>query len=227
MHAWWSQDVWVSTESDRVWARFDARNERLMQQAKSLPVDRFRLSGHWLVRDGQSVAEAALPELHWQPIRGAIEFQLPWIGSAGSHAQSTSFVWQLVRGGTEAPIAGAIVPWCQFQSWVETAPQWRLSRLRYCVMQRQQTKFALTLGTPVPPLEAEYLVARQNILTPAGWQWLPKLDASCVLRSFGCATNQWLLWRATDDWYLLEDQWFVPLRRTSVRSLPAQEQANG
>ena len=214
---WWSAAVMIAVDNDFIWARFNSNHEQLQRQAMAMPADRFRLVERWLVREGQQVAEAELPELEWQPIAAMLQFQFPWIGTAGQIANLPSACWQLVRGGVERPIAGAILEWHRLTQWVETAAQWRLRQLRYCVAQREADRMALVLGTPVPPLEAQYLVAQQNILIPAGMHWLPAMDPESVASSFGVSPGQWLLWRSQDDWCLLDDDLLVPLARASVR----------
>ncbi len=118
--------------------------------------------------------------------------------------------WQLARGGAEQPIAGAIIKLELLQRWAEAAPQHRLDPLRYCVAQHDEDRLALVLGTPVPPVDAQYLVARQRILIPAGMHWLPAFDVDSVQRSFSVQAGQWLLWRASDDWCLLDDSLLMP-----------------
>lgn len=219
---WWSADVMIAVESDFIWAQFAATHEQLKQQAKAMPADRFRLVGRWLVREGHQVAEAELPELDWQPIAQVLQFQFPWIGSAGQVASLQSMPWQLARGGAESPVAGVIIEWPLLRQWVDTAPQWRLQQLRFCIAERDADRMALVLGTPVPPLESQYLVARQNVLIPAGMHWLPAMDVASVARSFGMQTGQWLLWRSSHDWCLIDDSLLVPLTRASVRLLSAE-----
>ena len=219
---WWSAAVMIAVDADFIWAKFHVNNEVLKQQAQAMPADRFRLVGRWLVREGEQVAEAELPDLDWKPITKVLQFQFPWIGTAGQVANLQSMTWQLVRGGAECPIAGAIIDWRLLTQWVDMAPQWRLQQLRYCIAESHDDRWALVLGTPVPPLDAQYLVAHQNILIPAGMHWLPAMNADSVAHSFGVQAGQWLLWRSIDDWCVLDESLLVPLTRASVRLLSAE-----
>lgn len=218
---WLAEDVLVANDALYVWARFSARSQHLMQQAKAMPAERFVLVDRWLMRDGGRVAVAELPALNWQPIKKVIQFQFPWIGEAGRLANVQSLTWQLARGGIEQPSAASIIEWHTLVQWVDTAPQWRLDKLRYCISQQEGKCFALVLGTPVPPVQSQYLVAKQHVLIPAGMHWLPELEPSLVQRSFDVHSGQWLLWRATDDWSLIDDEMLVPLSRASVRTFAA------
>lgn len=224
---WLNDDVLVAIDDQHTWARFHARDERLMQQAKAMPAERFRVVDQRLVLEGHRIATADLPELDWQPIASVIQVQLPWIGQAGQVANLKSVTWQLSRGGAECPIAGAIIQWQALATWVETAAQWRLAPLRYCVSELDGNRCALVLGTPVPPTDALYVVARHNILVPAGMHWLPPLETECVQRSFGLQSDQWLLWRAINDWYVIDDDMFMPLSRGSVRLLSVDTADSG
>lgn len=218
---WLAEDVLVASDTHHVWARFNARSQHLMQQARAMPVERFVLVDRWLMREGGRVAVAELPELDWQPIKKVIQFQFPWIGEAGRLANVQSLTWQLTRGGIETPSAAAIIEWNTLVQWVDTAPQWRLDKLRYCISQQAGQCHALVLGTPVPPIQSQYLVAKQHVLIPAGMHWLPELEPSLVQQSFDVQSGQWLLWRATDDWCLIDDEMLVPLSRASVRTCAA------
>ncbi len=218
---WWQANVQVALAEDYAWVKFDALDDQLVKQSRALAADRYRLQGPWLVREGQQVAEAKLPELDWQPINSVIQFQLPWIGEAGQLAQLSRVTWRLERGGVEQAPAGAIMAWDEFARWVNTAPQSRLQALRYCVSMEHEsparTREALILGTPLPPLAAQYLIAKDNVLIPAGFHWLPGLDVQYVQRSFGIESHQWLLWQASDRWSVIDDRTFRPLSRGSVR----------
>lgn len=215
---WWSENVQVATDDNFVWARFSVHNELLMRQAQAMPADRFRVQGRWLVREGHQVAEGELPELDWQPISKVLQFQLPWISDAGHTAQLHSVHWKLARGGVERPPAATLIAWDQLTLWVDTAPQSRLRCLRYCLSPGDgQPRQALVLGTPIPPVEADYLVAIENVLIPAGFHWLPALDVSFVQRSFQLERDQWLVWQATDLWSIVDESILAPLTRGSVR----------
>lgn len=217
--AWLMEDVLVASDDQYTWARYPEQSDRLAEQARSMPAERYRLVNNRLVPDGQRVATGQLPELDWQPIASVIQMQLPWIGEAGQVANIRTTTWKLARSGNERAVVGAIVPWRELAKWIETAPQWRLSRLRYCVSESPGGREALILGTPVPPVDAHYLVSEQRILLPAGHSWLPTLPVDYVQRSFGVQPGQWLLWRESDDWCLIDDHLFMPLGRASVRAL--------
>ncbi len=224
---WRSDNAWLALDPDAIWIRFNLDNSRLVEQSKALPAERFRLTGRWLMREGHQVADAELPDLNWLPVGLAIELQLPWIGRAGKSANLSSCTWSLDRGGQECPVAGAIVTWDDLARWVDTAPQWRLARLVYSIAARPQEgppthPYALVLGTPVPPVPAQYLIARQRILLPAGMHWLPALAPDFVSRSFDLQAGQWLLWLTTDQWHIIDDSNLVPLTRASVRSLGSE-----
>lgn len=214
---WLTEDVLIANDAQYTWARYRDADKRLVQQAKSMPGEHFRLVDDRLIRDGQRIATAQLPDLQWQPIASAIPIQLPWISEAGQVANLKPLTWQLVRGGAECSVAGIMVDWQVLLQWTHTAPQWRLSELLYCVSEWNGQRQALVLGTPVPTVDAQFLIAKENILLPAGMQWLPALDASCVKRSFDVQPGRWLLWRATDDWSVIDSRLFVPLSRVSVR----------
>lgn len=228
---------YLAEEESFIWVRTAAHESAAKSAAACLPGDHFELiDDELLVRPGEQVACMRLPKLQWYSAQSCIHPGLPTIISAGRLRVETKLQWQLVRGGSEMVSDAALIDWKLLTSWVETAAQSRLDRLRFCVRREvfdgfdptivERSTMALVVGSPLPPIACRYLCRYERLIVPAGYTWQPHFPPSYVLRSFQVEEQCWLLWLPESVEHIPCDL-LQPLRRSNVRELDAMWNRNG
>ncbi len=198
----------------QLWLRIDVADPDVAVRTDCVAGRRYVLQDDWLIQHGRQVASHRLDSnLVWRRLDDVLPIQLPPASMAGSVSSVQKMELRLVRGGQPMPPAAAIISLPRLKEWASGASELRLRRLRWAMRENE----AIVVGSPLPPVEATYLVAMDSVLIPAGWRWSPAISASDLCGVFGVAGGQWLVWQANHVWSIVADDVLVTMRRASVR----------
>jgi hypothetical protein len=109
-----------------------------------------------------------------------------------------------------------------WRSYVETAPEVRLSGLYFAVAADARV---LVLGTPLPPLPGQELWRCEDLLLPAGFDFEAPLLAPLLRRKLQPASDDVLLFAPDGRWERVPSAGLLPVTRSAVR-LTAEDFGN-
>jgi hypothetical protein len=169
---------------------------------------------------GSLTPTAQLPTLAWQPIQAFVPLELP---TAALPAQGTPhYQVRLVPSARAEAGAALLTTLAAWRTYAETAPEIRLTSLRFAVAADQRV---LLLGTPLPPIPGQEHWLRQDLLLPAGFDFEAPLLAPLLERQLNPAGDAVLLFAADGSWERILTEHIVPVTRSAVR-LTAKEFAD-
>ena len=70
----------------------------------------------------------------------------------------------------------------------------------------------------MPPLPGQRWIDREGIAVPAGWHWLPPVEAAIVRAVFALAPGDFVLWQSDGTWQRIRAADFMPAGRSAVRA---------
>ena len=220
--------IQIAIANDRLWLRYSSRDEQVTEIESHLPVFRFRLDpDDRLIPLGKEIAVEILPSgLDWLPIDQLISWDLPVAAMSGVLPNMEWPQLELVSGGSEQPVVGGLFQLADLAKWIDSAAQFRLKSLTYVV--DMESSLVLILGEPLPPLSYQPLWQTTDILLPAGQVWSPQVTATTVRAALGAASDQLVVWLQSDDWSVIAKDAFMPVSRSSIRSImPVDSQGVG
>lgn len=217
------------------WLRFCATESEARQIIAYSTATAYRLtSADELIRFGQNIPSAKLPELDWLPLAKQIQRKLPAAIYPDSIRETQQR--QSDHAGTEIALQLELIPASQSThraplpaeailvqtrelcDWVDLASTTRLSQLAWV----QVGEAALLIGRPIPPIAGKYFAKVGRVLVPAGKWWSPDLPISLVQRILDgcveCSQPLTHLWQADQTVLSIPSDQFETLTRAAVRA---------
>lgn len=197
-----------------LWLRGGALSKELRDALRQLP----GLTG-WRVREGRlcrwdrSVPEAILPQLIWRPLTEMLEVKL-YDGSATGQVTERATL-RLVRSAQERPARVLLLSWEDWTQWAITAPEIRLSRLRFAVEARG---LALIWGAPLPPLAGRLHAEEDGIAIPCGWTCEPPLPMTALRAWLGLSAGDLGLLEPDGRHRIIRADQLLPATRPNIRA---------
>jgi hypothetical protein len=211
-------DVTLARIGDRAWVRWQAGNERILEQVLSLPgvILFLHRDSHWCRFGCQLPAfDVPLPAdyqpLHQVLIPDSFQTEKP----PGLELKPTELA--LVRDDRPRPTTASLCSLPQLASWIEQVPTPRLNGIQAAHYGNQ----ALLLGDRLPLLPDSERFWGSAILTPLGYRPDPFLPESALREALAISEDKLVLWRQ-DGVETVDSRAFAPLTRAGVR-LAAQE----
>jgi hypothetical protein len=208
-------DIEVCERPDQVWLRGPMLDEKLHRQITALPgVRRF-----YVLPDGQLQPVASqlpknrLPSGPWVSFPKWLALGLPRAGLAGRSDKRAPMV--LVRSSHSETASALLTTIDRWEAYAVQAPQLRLDCWYFAVADDGR---AIVRGRPLPPLPGQRWVDREGIAIPAGWRWLPPVEAAIVRAVFGLEPSDFVLWQTDGTWQRIREADFVPASRAAVRA---------
>lgn len=204
----------VLVDGNDLWLRGDVGEGNVTGRIRSIPdAELFEVqSGQHLIRSGETVPCARLPDGEWQPIEQWIELQLPSPGFAAVLRDKLAL--KLVRSTrpTEANILET--NWNSWFEYVISAPQIRLSRLGYALSDQDRV---LVRGTPLPPINGRRHFESYGVILPTGWRFEPDIGPIVARQILRLADDELALFADDGSYERILQTVFVQATRSSVR----------
>lgn len=203
----------ICEEQELLWLRTSELDEALSKAVRALPGRRFTvLPDQQLLPVGKHVPHGYLPEGPWTDLRQWMTLQIqPPRFSAVAGAE---VAWQLVRGGEPAEANVLLTDARFWREYAIRAPRIRLDRLGFALSENAQ---AVLRGTPLPPLPGIRFVERSGVAAPAGWIWMPAVDADVLQAALDLAPQDLALLYKDGTWDHIPAEAFVQATRSAVR----------
>jgi hypothetical protein len=161
---------------------------------------------------GSLTPTAQLPTLTWHPVPAFIPLELP---TAALPAQGIPrYHVRLVPSARAEAGAALLTTLAAWRVYAETAPEIRLSGLRFAVAADQRV---LLLGAPLPPVPGEEHWLQRGLLLPAGFDFEAPLLAPLLAKQLNPAADAVLLFAADGSWERILTQNILPVTRSAVR----------
>ncbi|MGI4759170.1 MAG: hypothetical protein ACRYF0_00585 [Janthinobacterium lividum] len=166
---------------------------------------------------GSLTPTSQLATLTWQPIQAFVPLQVP---TAALPAQGAPrYQVRLVPSARAEAGAALLTTFATWHAYAATAPEIRLTGLRFAVAADHRV---LLLGTPLPPVPGQEHWLREGLLLPAGFDFEAPLLAPLLARQLNAATDALLLFAADGRWERIASENILPVTRSAVR-LTAKE----
>jgi hypothetical protein len=197
-----------------LWLRGGALSKELREALRRLP----GLTG-WHVRDGRlcrwdrSVPESVLPQLSWKPLTEMLRVALPPSSAVGLLDRRTPLGF--VRSSHEREASVLLASWEDWTQWAITAPEVRLSRLRFAVSSHG---LAVIWGHPLPPLPGRLFSEEDGIALPCGWACDPPVPAPALRAWLNHSLGDLALLEPDNTHHLLRADQILPATRPNVRA---------
>jgi hypothetical protein len=182
-------------------------------------VEHFHVTAdHQLVPFGKRVPTGWLPDLDWQPLQNAIDFDWPLAGLAGRSLQPLRL--HLVRGASRFHPIGTRpeVLLCELKHllpWVIAAPLRRLAGLQFACDPSQRL---LVKGPILPSIPGLAFSLQAALAVPLGWHWEPELTPETIQQVFSPAAGSMVVWFPDNGWEEVPDHCFQTLTRAALRA---------
>jgi hypothetical protein len=217
--------VKVCTSGDAIWLRIDVGGESLDRRLRALPgARRFTvLADGQLLAPGARVPQGRVPPGPWVGLAGWLEVELPPAAFAGQWPRGVAF--RLVRSteSEASPVRSLLTTMRDWLAYASEAPSVRLDRLRFAATEDGRV---LVLGEPLPPIAGQRLVEHDGLVVPAGWAWLPAVDAPVVRRLLGLKLDDRALLHPDGTFEQIAGDDLATATRAAVRAT-AEEMARG
>lgn len=161
-----------------VWLRGSDDSLEVFQQVRRLSgARRYRLDAAGrLIPLNRRLPIGPLPALDWRPIRDFVGCDPRQVQYAPPATRKLDL--RLVRGGRrERPANLLITAAATFLAWVEAAPAYRLTSLRFAADNAGQI---LVTGAHLPPLRGRRYVLQDDIAVPSAYRWEPNVPNAIV-----------------------------------------------
>lgn len=180
---------------DSIYVRGTCESETMPAAIRALPGALYRmLEDEQLVEHQSLTPTSQLPIGYWAPLSEFVRVETP---TAALDAEPPGSVWfELTRTRDVATPNLLITAGHHWQRFVESGADVRLRRLRFARSEHEET---LIHGVPLPPLPGVQWVERSGVAVPAGWMWLPNLDADVVAKSMQLEPGDVMLMHPNDE----------------------------
>ena len=220
---------WAEGEDGQHWLRFTPDESAFLAH---LSREAFRVDkAGVLFRPHASLPVGHLPKLQWRPFVEQLQINLP-IARFPEQIQhenvaSPAFPLKLVSASqtphrSPLPPAAILTSLDRLLAWADTAPQRRLSQLRWLC--RGQDAFVA--GASLPPVSGDYFSQQDRLFLPAGTWWAPDLNVQSLVRLLDqrvhAATSHVHLWMRDNSIESIHEDKFVTLSRASLRTAIAE-----
>lgn len=210
-------DVRVCCSSGKLWLQ---GNEDQPAAMLALRGQRYRvLDDGQLLAEGNRVPLGHLPgqDEKWLPIDEWVTVEMPTAGWTATKVGRVAM--RLKRSSIPAECSAILV---EQQQWLDYADTVAAVRLKCWHFAAAADGRILVLGNPLPSLEGTRFVVTNRIALPAGFCWIPQVDAATVRRGFGDPDGL-ILWQQGSDASdgdqveLIPDDAFVAATRSAIR----------
>jgi len=116
-----------------------------------------------------------------------------------------------------------LCPLATWKSYADSAPEVRLSRLRFAVSQSGQV---LVWGSPLPAISGQEYWQRGGMLLPCGYDFEIPFVADLLARRLNPENDSVLLFYADGTWDRIARKHLIPVTRSGVR-LTKEDLADG
>lgn len=204
----------IAAAGTTVWLRAGEWSEALVERLRRVPgLQRFRiLAGGLLQPEGAAVPRGRLPELRWQSLRAWMTVRFP--SAVEGLADPPRLALQLVRSSVEQPVHGMVMTIEAWRDFAGTAAAVRLRGLRFAAARDGRV---FVEGVPMPSVAGERYQLAAGIATPAGFTWLPAIDATVLRRWLGLAEGDLALASEQGTWEIIKAEQFMPASRSAAR----------
>ena len=127
---------------------------------------------------------------------------------------SQRYILQLLPSTEYHPGVALKVKLADWQVYAETAPEIRLSALRFALSAAGDV---LVMGEPLPPLPGIEYWLRDSILLPAAYDLEWPLVAGLFNQRENSKGSYFLLFEKDGNWQKIEKRCFVPASRAGIR----------
>lgn len=171
-----------------------------------------------VLADGQLVPHLArvprgyLPTGPWQSLRTWLSLALPPAQCPQGFAEKVTL--QLVRDAQPRTLNLLLTNVAAWERWASAAPAVRLQPLRFAAAADGRV---LVHGTPLPAMPGDLYCESQGIAAPAGWHWLPAVDAPVVRSALRLAPQDLALLASDGSWEYVAAEHFVQASRSAAR----------
>ncbi|WP_373550305.1 hypothetical protein [Haliscomenobacter sp.] len=203
----------AETETE-VWLRCPLLHADLDQPLRALPaMHTYRQDAQGLLFPlSGSTPVSKLPALDWLPMQQFIPIELP--GSALPAQLTQQYALRLLPSMEYHSGAALKLKLDDWQTYADTAPEIRLSALRFALSAAGDV---LVMGEPLPPLPGEEYWLRESILLPAAYDLEWPLLAQLFNQQENSKGMHFLLFEKDGNWQKIEKQCFVPATRAGIR----------
>ena len=207
--------VEVCELSEAVWLRGPQSGEEVRWQLAAVAgARRFSvLPDGQLLPAGAHVPQGRLPQGPWTALAGWMGLDLPPATLAGRGDAAVSLA--LVRSDRVQEASLLLTQHGLWAAYAVEAPQVRLDRWRFAVAADGRVAVH---GRPLPPLPGQRWVEDQGIAVPAGWTWVPTVEAALLRQVLGLAAGDVALWNMDGAWERIAADEFVRATRAAVRA---------
>jgi hypothetical protein len=219
-------DVEVCEQPNAVWLRGPQAGDELHWQLAAVAgARRFSvLTDGQLLPCGARVPQGWLPQGPWTALGQWMGLEPPPAQFAGRDDSTLSLA--LVRSDRMEEASLLLVRFDLWAAYVIDAPQIRLDCWRFAVADdgrvavrgQSQSRQVANLSHALPPLPGERWVEREGIAVPAGWTWMPAVEAALLRQVFGLAEGDVALWHVDGAWEKIAAEEFVRATRAAVRA---------
>ncbi len=204
----------VLVDGASIWLRGEYLDDGLSRRIRSIPNStRYMIKvDRQLIRPGETVPCALLPEGSWQPLRSWLSVTLP---VAGFSTQTDQLVMLKLVRSSRTMLANVMqTSWERWRAYAITAPAVRLARLGFAVSEDSEV---LIRGTPLPPIPGRFFIEDNRVIVPIGWQFEPFVGSTIVRQLLALDEAEIALFSEDGSFELLPDTAFVQATRSAVR----------
>ncbi len=212
--------VEICVQEEWAWVRGPQLNQALEQTLRTIPglIRCTGLPGGPATVSGRQMPSGVVPASGWSPLRASVALAIPRPALPGQPGQRSAL--RLVRSRIEQPCSLLRCTWAEVAAWVETAPEHRLSGLRFAATAGNGGE-AILRGQPLPLLHGVRHWQLGPLALPAGWTIDPPLTADDAFALTGAGTDDVVLVDNEEKWHAIDAGTWMHVTRSAIRATGA------
>jgi MoxR-vWA-beta-propeller ternary system domain bpX2 len=154
-----------------------------------------------------------IPSVLWTAIDRALPIQLPPTNN-NYFGTTEKIVLNIIPSETEQEAEGMLATIETLQQYIETAPEVRLKRLKWVIIDGDSV---FLIGKPLLPISGDVYWRKEDFMMPTGYNF----DLHALMENLNTVINprndHWIVWQTDNTYFKIRKEDFMPLSLSSFR----------
>ncbi|MEJ1241942.1 hypothetical protein WBG78_27600 [Chryseolinea sp. T2] len=210
----WS-NLKIAFDADAIWIKGLDYAQVQSVEVRSMPYKTaWYEKGNRLFLIGHNLPERNVPSVLWTNIDRALPAKIPSLNH-NYFGIGERIKVNIIASSNERDTSAVVTTCGILEQYLSTAPDIRLSRIRWALLSDEQV---LLLGSPSLPVPGETYWSRKDQLLPTGFDFELFALSDLVQQKINPGRDHWILWSTTNTYSLVPKADVVPLSRSSFRT---------
>lgn len=204
----------IAFEENNIWLKDFSFAQINSPEVRSIPFKTIYFSkGAKLYLHNSNLPDRNLPSLLWTPVERGLPVTLPSFNH-NFFGIEQKINTRLIRSDIEREGVVMITSINTLKKYIETAPEIRLQKILWTIVQPSKV---ILFGTPLLPIPGEVLWRKKEHLFPSGYDLELYVLADTINEKLNPGKENWIVWEVGSTYYFVPKDHFKPLSLSSFR----------